>query len=252
MSDHEPDAKGAPGTSGSTQRMPTVERDPGSGGDSGPGRGSGSGSASGGGADLEQSSSAADYEGASGNGKPRRFWSERRVPAGIVAAIATAALGLALYDVAAVRAGRTAMEWRRRLADGLAQQPLDDGWMIGGAAAATVIGLWLLLLVATPGLRALLTMRKPSNVAGADDVRAGLQRAAAALVLRDRAMEVSGVQSVRVGAGRRRVKVRATAHFRDLDEVRTDLGAALAVGLDELGLVRPLALSVHVRRPAKR
>ncbi|MEV6318500.1 DUF6286 domain-containing protein [Streptomyces sp. NPDC051776] len=248
MSDHAPDAKGASGTSGSTRRMPTVEREPGAGGEHGPGGDPGAG----GGSDLEQSTSAADYQGPTGDDKPRRFWSDRRVPAGIVAAVATAGLGLALYDVSAVRAGRSAMEWRRRLADGLAERPLDDGWMIGGAAAATVIGLWLLLLVATPGLRALLTMRKPSYVAGADDVRAGLHRTAAALVLRDRAMEVSGVQSVRVGVSRRRVKVRATAHFRRLDEVRTDLGAALAVGLDELGLVRPLALSVHVRRPTKR
>ncbi|MGP3950501.1 DUF6286 domain-containing protein [Streptomyces sp. 7N604] len=234
MSDHDPDAKGG---DGGTQRMPTVEREPASGGGS---------------SDLEQSASAADFDGGGGEGQPRRFWSERRVPAGIVAALATAGLGLLLYDVAAVRAGRTAMEWRRRLADELAERPLDNPWMIGGAAVAMVLGLWLLLLALSPGLRGLLTMRRPSGVAGAIDVRAGLHRSAAALVLRDRAMEVSGVQSVRVDVSRRRVRARALAHFRDLDEVRRDLDDAMASGIGELGLVRQLDLSVRARRPAKR
>ncbi len=86
----------------------------------------------------------------------------------------------------------------------------------------------------------------------AGDVRAGLDRAAASLVLRDRAMEVAGVQSVRVDVGRRRVKARAQSHFRDVDEVRGDLDAALSDGIRQLGLVRQPGLSVHVRRPAKR
>ena len=40
------------------------------------------------------------------------------------------------------------------------------------------------------------------------------------MVLRDRAMEVSGVQSVRVRMTRGRVDVRAVSHFRELDDVR--------------------------------
>jgi predicted membrane chloride channel (bestrophin family) len=84
------------------------------------------------------------------------------------------------------------------------------------------------------------------------DVRAALDRAAAAMVLRDRAMEVAGVHSVRVRAGRRRADVRAVSHFRALDDVRQDLDAVLQEAVRALGLARPLALSVHVRRPGRK
>ncbi|CAM5665053.1 hypothetical protein SCALM49S_03033 [Streptomyces californicus] len=83
-------------------------------------------------------------------------------------------------------------------------------------------------------------------------VRAGLDRTAAALVLRDRAVEVPGVQSVRVGVGRRKAKVRALSHFRELDDVREDLNSVLEKAVRELGLARAPALSVHVHRPPKK
>lgn len=84
-------------------------------------------------------------------------------------------------------------------------------------------------------------------VAGAR-VRAGLGRKDAAQILRDRAMEVSGVRSVRVKVRRSHVGVRATSHFRDLDDVRADLDAVLAVGIEELGLAHPPQPRVRVRR----
>lgn len=90
-----------------------------------------------------------------------RFWSTRRVPATIVALFAVAGTGLLLYDVAAVRAGQSAMRWRRKLAHELATRPLDDFWMIVGAALAMAVGLWLMVLAVTPGLRGLLPMRPP-------------------------------------------------------------------------------------------
>lgn len=179
--------------------------------------------------------------------RARRFWSVRRIPALIVAVALLGALGLLLYDVAAVRADRPGMHWRRWLADELATRPLDDGWIIAAASVALALGLWLLVLALTPGLRRVLPMRRDSP-----EVRAGLDRSAAALVLRDRAMEVSGVQAARVVVGRRKVKALARCHFRDLDEVRTDLDAALRDGIRQLGLARPPALSLRVRRPAKR
>ncbi len=83
-------------------------------------------------------------------------------------------------------------------------------------------------------------------------VRAGLDRTAAGLVLRDRAVEVAGVQSVRVKMSRRRATVRALSHFRELDEVRADLDSVLSTAVGELDLARPPGLSVHVRRPAKK
>lgn len=200
---------------------------------------------------LDQSASSADYDPAPEEERPGggagRFWSARRVPAALVAAVVLGASGLLLYDVAAVRAGHPAMQWRRSLADGLATRRLDDVWVLTGASVAAALGLWLLILALTPGLRDLLPMRRTHP-----DVRAALDRTAAAMVLRDRAVEVAGVQSVRVRMGRSRVKVRAVSHFRELDDVRTDLDTVLSTGIRELGLARQPSLSVHVRRPARK
>ncbi|MET7475375.1 DUF6286 domain-containing protein [Streptomyces sp. NPDC005648] len=180
-------------------------------------------------------------------GREGRFWSPRRVPAAVVALLLLAVTALFLYDIAAVRAHRPAMAWRRGLAHQLATRPLDDTWVLVGAAVAAVLGLWLLLLAATPGLRAVLPMRRPY-----DDVRAGLHRDAAALILRDRAMEVAGVQSVRVRVRRAHADVRAVSHFRELGDVRADLNATLDEAIRGLGLSHPPALSVHVRRPGRK
>ncbi|WP_329624196.1 DUF6286 domain-containing protein [Streptomyces sp. NBC_01255] len=177
----------------------------------------------------------------------RRFWAVRRIPAAALAAVVLGGAGLLLYDVAAVRAERSAMAWRHELADALASKPLDTAAVLIGAAVAVLLGVWLLILAATPGLRAVLPMRREHV-----DVRAGLDREAAALALRDRAMEVSGVQSVRVRVGRAKVGVRAVSHFRVLDEVRTDVESVLATGVDELGLAHAPALTVRVTRPPRK
>ncbi|MFD9034887.1 DUF6286 domain-containing protein [Streptomyces sp. NPDC059567] len=177
----------------------------------------------------------------------RRFWAVRRIPAALVALIVLGGAGLLLYDVAAVRADHTAMRWRQVLADDLATRHLDNAWVLAGASVAVVLGAWLLLLAATPGLRAVLPMRRDHA-----DVRAGLDRDAAAMILRDRVMEVSGVQSVRVRMGRKKVAVRAVSHFRELDEVRADIASVVTTGIDELGLARPPASTVRVARPPRK
>ncbi len=179
-------------------------------------------------------------------GRAKRFWSSRRVPSGITALLALGGTGLLLYDVAAVRAGRHAMAWRTRLAHELATRPLDDTWVIAGAAVAAALGLWLLVLALSPGLRQVLPLRP-----GPGRVRAGLDRDAAALVLRDRALEVPGVRSARVAVTRRRAKVRVDSHFRELDDVREDLDAVLGDANHGMGLERRLRLSLAVRRAGK-
>ncbi|MGW3683593.1 DUF6286 domain-containing protein [Streptomyces prasinus] len=196
---------------------------------------------------LEKARLPAPDEGTADGGGVRRFWSARRVPAGLLALLLLVVAALFLYDIAAVRADRPAMAWRRELADQLARRPLDDLWVLLGAGAATALGLWLLLLALTPGLRSLLPMRRTHP-----DVRAGLDRDAAAMVLRDRAMEVAGVRSVRVRVTRRRADVRAVSHFRELDEVRADLGAVLDDTIGRMGLARPPVPAVRVRRPGRK
>ncbi|QKZ22503.1 DUF6286 domain-containing protein [Streptomyces chartreusis] len=216
------------GSEGTTQPLPVLEKE------AGP-------------EPLDQSASAADYEPPpvieGEGGHERRFWSARRIPAAITALVLLFLAGVFLYDIASVRAERPPMRWRRELAHQLAERPLDDIWVLVGAGVAAALGLWLLVLAATPGLRRVLPMRRTHT-----DVRAGLHRDLAALVLRDRAMEISGVQSVRVRMRRAKADVRAVSHFRDLDDVRADLDATLADAIRGLGLSRPPSLSVHVRR----
>lgn len=172
-----------------------------------------------------------------------RFRSPRRVPAAVAAFAVLGVAGLFLYDLAAVRADRPGMRWRGDLAHELERRtPADLGVLIGGGALA-LVGAALLLYALTPGLRGILPMR-----AEHPQVRAGLERKAAAQVLRDRAMEVSGVRSVRVRVGRARIGVRAVSHFRELDDVRADLDAVLAVGVDELGLAHEPRSRVRVNR----
>ncbi|MEV7418110.1 DUF6286 domain-containing protein [Streptomyces sp. NPDC089919] len=174
-----------------------------------------------------------------------RFRSARRVPAALTALVLLAVAALFLYDTAAVRAHRPGMHWRRSLTRTLAGHTLDDPGVVTAAAVLVALGVLLLVLAATPGLRAVLPMHAPDPA-----VRAGLTRKAAALVLRDRAMEVAGVRAVRVSVRRARVVVRAVSHFRELDEVRADLDDVLAVGLDELGLAHAPPVDVRVSRPA--
>ena len=214
-----------------TQRLPVVEQpEPGTGPDEAPP------------GDEPQQPAPAGTAGRAG-----RFWSARRVPAGIVALLLLGLAGLFLYDIVSVRAGRPGMYWRRELADQLAERPLDDTWVLGGAGVAAALGLGLLFLACTPGLRSVLPMRRTHP-----DVRAGLDRDAAATALRDRAMEVPGVQSARVKVRRRRAGVRAESHFRELDDVRTDLDDVLTDAVGGLGLAHPPALKVRVRRPGRK
>ncbi|WP_436850529.1 DUF6286 domain-containing protein [Streptomyces griseoloalbus] len=199
------------------------------------------------GAVMEQSPPPEEKGAAGATGGLRRFWSARRVPAALLALVVLVIAGAFLYDIAAVRAHRDAMHWRRELARELAGRPLDDTWVLVGAGLATALGLWLLLLALTPGLRSLLPMRRTHP-----DVRAGLHRDAAAMALRDRVMEVAGVRTARVRVTRARADVRAVSHFRELDDVRADLDAVLDDAVRGLGLARPPKLSLRVRRPGRK
>ncbi|MCK1796531.1 DUF6286 domain-containing protein [Streptomyces sp. XM4193] len=172
-----------------------------------------------------------------------RFWSARRLPALLASLLALVACALLLYDIVRVRAGSDAASWRRNLADELSSRRLDDTVVIIAAILALLLGLWLLVLALTPGLRSVLTMR------GEPRVRAAVERNAAALVLRDRAMEVNGVRSASVKVRRSGVRARAEAHFGELDAVRGELTTALQDGVQELGLAREPRLDVRVHRP---
>lgn len=173
-----------------------------------------------------------------------RLWSARRIPAAVVALVALCGFGLMLYDVIAVRAGHRAGAWRTHLADEMAGRPVDDLWMLVGSAVAAAVGLWLLFLALTPGLRRLLPLRAPDGSTG---LRAWLDRRAAELMLRDAAMRVPGVGRAKVRVGRHRVVVFADARFRDPSTVRDDLNEAVHDQCRQLALAHAPRVAIRVR-----
>ncbi|MEU8466449.1 DUF6286 domain-containing protein [Streptomyces sp. NPDC029006] len=175
--------------------------------------------------------------------RTHRPWSARRVPAALVASAILVAAVAALVDVIAVRVGRPAAAWRRQLAGELATRSVDDVWMLAGASVAAALGVWLIVLALTPGLRHWLPLRSPTP-----GVRASLDRDGAAELLRDAALRVPGVGRARVRVRRHRVKARADVRFRDLRQVKDDLTAVLGEERDRLALARPPRIVVRVRR----
>jgi len=177
-----------------------------------------------------------------------RPWSSRRVPAALAAVVVLLGAGILLFDAVWDRTGHEAAAWRKRLATEFADRPMDDVWMMTGAATAAAIGLWLIVLALTPGLRREVPLRVP---AGQEGMRAVLGRDGAALLVRDAAIRVPGVSRAKVRVGRRRVKVHADVGFRDLDQVRDELTTAvLHEQHEQLSLAHPPRLTVRVRRHA--
>ncbi|MFJ9311694.1 DUF6286 domain-containing protein [Streptomyces cyaneofuscatus] len=180
-------------------------------------------------------------------GRPgARIRAERRVPAAVLAAVGAVACGLVLADVVAVRFGDAPAGWRTAMLDWAATHgPADSAVRIGGAVAA-LAGAWLLGCALLPGLR----RRRLRMAAPGPEVRAALDREAAARILRERALGVPGVVRARVTVRRRRAGVRAGVGYGDPAEVRAEAVRVLGAALPELGLARPPALRVRVRREA--
>ncbi|MFG2196678.1 DUF6286 domain-containing protein [Streptomyces sp. NPDC048639] len=155
------------------------------------------------------------------------------------------AAGMLLFDVVWVRTGHQATPWRKDLADELATRPVDDVWVLTGAAIVAAVGLWLIVLAVTPGMRRQLPLRVPED----GSAHAMLDRGSAGQLLRDAAMRVPGVSRARVRVRRHRVKVRADVRFRDPREVQDELIDVLAHEQTEgLVLAHPPRLKVRVRQ----
>ncbi|WP_329493580.1 DUF6286 domain-containing protein [Kitasatospora herbaricolor] len=173
---------------------------------------------------------------------PSRWWSRRRIPAAIVALVLSAACGALLFDTVRVRTGHTAGAWRKSLTHELSTRPLNDPWIITGAAVAVVLGLWLLVIAFTPGHRRLLPLTAPDT-----DVDVMLDRAGAALLLRDAALRTPGVSEARIRVRRRHVTARTQIRFRDAETVENELTETLEQQISDLGLASSPRLTVRVR-----
>ncbi|MFF0744836.1 DUF6286 domain-containing Asp23/Gls24 family envelope stress response protein [Streptomyces sp. NPDC004111] len=176
--------------------------------------------------------------------RARRPWSPRRLPALVVAFAAAAGAAYLLSEAVARRTGHAVLPVlvRPDVLHRVATASLSDPAALVAGAVALGCGLWLLGAAVLPGLR----NRLPMTVRTAD-TRAVLDRTAVGLLLRDGALAVPGVTSVRVRVGRRRAKVRARAGYGELDSVRKELTATMADVLDSLGLARPLRPRVRLR-----
>ncbi|MFB6909071.1 DUF6286 domain-containing protein [Streptomyces bacillaris] len=176
-----------------------------------------------------------------------RIRAERRVPSAVLAVAGAVACGLVLADVVAVRLGGAPADWRTAVLDwAAAHGPADSAVRVGGAVAA-LAGVWLLGCALLPGARRRLRMGAPTP-----ELRAQLDRTAAARILRERALGVSGVVGARVSVRRRRARVRVVVGYGDPEEVRSEAVRVLNAGLAELGLARTpvLRVGVQVRRDA--
>lgn len=180
-------------------------------------------------------------------GHAPRPWSARRGPAAVLALLGSAACGMLLYDQLAVYYGRPAAPWRTHTRDWLADTPGTSGWVIGAAAVLALLGLYLMFLALTPGGR----RRLPMAPAG-PSVRAVLDRAGAATLLRDAALHTPGVTAAQVRMrGRGRAVVRATVSYGDGHTVRAALHTALLEATDSLGLAHPPRLTLHITTPPR-
>ncbi|MEY9212413.1 hypothetical protein NI17_005750 [Thermobifida halotolerans] len=178
--------------------------------------------------------------------RSRRLWSRRDIPAALVALAVLAACTALLYGAAAVWAGAATGNWLLGLTEELTTRPLGDPWVLAGAAVAAAVGVWLLVIALTPGLRNWLPLAAPGDAPNPTD--AYLDRAGAALLLRDALMRVPGVGRVRVRVGRRRVRARVDVRFRDPREVRGEVTDVLREQVDALGPARTPRIAVRTRR----
>ncbi len=119
-------------------------------------------------------------------------------------------------------------------------------WIQIGAAVIGLLGVWLIVLALTPGLRHEVPLRTSDR-----QVRAVMDRDAAALLLRDAAMRVPGVSAARIRVFQNRVGARADVRFRAPADVKADLLVALREELDRLAPARRPGLSVRVRTRRK-
>ncbi|MFE6485518.1 DUF6286 domain-containing Asp23/Gls24 family envelope stress response protein [Streptomyces sp. NPDC057757] len=174
---------------------------------------------------------------------PRRWWSRRRLPLALLALGAALVCGALAVDLILVHvAHRPAAAWRTGTLHWLSGHGPGDPAVVAGACAVAALGLLMFTLALAPGHRRLLTVVSP-----APHLRAAVDRAAVAALVRDAVAGTAGIGPVKVRVRRHRVTVRAGLAFGDrelaLDEVRNAARRALA----DCALRRTPRLRVTVR-----
>ncbi|WP_044371821.1 DUF6286 domain-containing protein [Streptomyces noursei] len=171
-------------------------------------------------------------------------WSERRLPAAVVAlaGAAVSALGCADLVVRAV-APHHGAGWHARVVTWLSSP--GDGLVVAAGSAGVVLGAVLLWAALAPGRRRGLPLAPPAPGTGAV-----LTRRAVAAVVGGAVARVSGIGAVRVAVGRRRLVVRARLAFGDPVASRDEVESVARDAVAACGLARPRRLRVRVRPTA--
>ncbi|MFD5366895.1 DUF6286 domain-containing Asp23/Gls24 family envelope stress response protein [Streptomyces sp. NPDC127103] len=162
--------------------------------------------------------------------RARRPWSGRRLPAAATALVVATAAGALL--VRGARGGLTPSSALRSV-------PLTDARWIGAGAALAALGVVLVVLALTPGMRRWLPLVRPDG-----DTRAAIDRSSVGLLLRDAVLGVDGVSRVEVRSGRRRRRVRVLVAHGSTDGARQAAEWSASAALSGIGLGRPGRLSV--------
>ncbi|MFB6627184.1 DUF6286 domain-containing Asp23/Gls24 family envelope stress response protein [Streptomyces sp. NPDC056374] len=162
--------------------------------------------------------------------RARRPWSGRRLPAAATALVVATAAGALL--VRGARGGLTPSSALRSV-------PLTDARWIGAGAALAVLGVVLVVLALTPGMRRWLPLVRPDGA-----TRAAIDRSSVGLLLRDAVLGVDGVSRVEVRSGRRRRRVRVLVAHGSTDGARQAAEWSASAALSGIGLGRPGRLSV--------
>ncbi|MFJ8056765.1 DUF6286 domain-containing Asp23/Gls24 family envelope stress response protein [Streptomyces sp. NPDC096142] len=181
-------------------------------------------------------------EGTGSSTTARRWWSGRRTPVTLLTLLATVACGALAFDLIQVHtAHRTASAWRVSAVHWLADHGPGDPVVVIAGAAVALIGVWMVVLALTPGLR-----HRSTVVAAAERVDAAVDRSAVESLVRDTVGDVPGIASVRVRARRRRVTVRTRLAFGDRALAHTAATAAARAAVTSCRLRREPRLRVTV------
>ncbi|MDX3763401.1 DUF6286 domain-containing protein [Streptomyces sp. AK02-04a] len=172
----------------------------------------------------------------------KRMWSQRRLPAALVAILGIVVCTAGLYEFMTVHVmgGAPLSLWSRLLTWLSTHGPGDSTPALDWVTL--LLGFGLILLAVTPGRRRSLTMRSPDP-----GMRAALNRSAAESLVSDAVSDVYGISHARVRVGGRRARIRAAVEFGDRDAAYEAVMATAHETLAACGLRRTPRLRVRVR-----
>lgn len=171
-----------------------------------------------------------------------------RILAVLLAAALTVAGALGAVEIVLAALGRRPMlvphrQWSRWLGE----RTFDDGVVRVVLIGLALLGLLLLVAALRRGRPGSLPLPSGTEAVRVTASRRGLER-----TLASAARRAEGVQSARVKAGRRKVRIQASTSLREPGDLASRVTAAVGERLEELGLAGVVRPRVRVSRKAAR